>query len=426
MAEVQFFSDNALMNAFMVVSFILFSFLFFMFMTFVIAKLKGRKYEAVRKDLPVSVLVPCYNEEKNISSCLESILGSDYDMSKVEIIVIDDGSKDATGEVVRKIIEKCKANIRLLRGEHKGKSEALNLGMKHAKNELVMSIDGDINLERETMSRLVSPMVRKEVAATNAVAVIRKPKKLIEYFQMIEFTLNNLIRISFSRVFDNSIWFFGAVAVYRKSVVNAVGGFKTDTLTEDMDICLEMYSKGYKIVTVKEARISTLAMPSLKALFRQRMRWYFGALQSLFKNRELLKKQRRSPSVLFLFFNQSWWTFFSFVFFPMTAYQIYYWWPGGAIEAVGYIARWFSLSGPAYVLYKMPEWGLNFLNIFGVMAGIVTFVTSIAALIMFKGRFNIKTVICLFFYFPYTIVQDAIIVTGVVKYMFSKKRYFIS
>ena len=425
MVNVQFFSDGILMNVFMVVSFILFSFLYFLFLTFVVSRIDAKPEKVQKPDKPLSVLIPCYNEEKNIGSCLNSIFRSDYDISKLDIIVIDDGSKDNTLEVVKKMASQSPAPVRIINGKHRGKSEALNLGLALARNELIMSIDADIILEKDTVSKLISPMLNDEIAATNACAVIRNPKKLIEHFQMIEFALNNLIRTSFSQVFNNSIWFFGAVAVYKKSVLAKVGNFKTDTLTEDMDICLEMYNKGYKIVTVRNALISTTAMPSLKMLFKQRMRWYYGALQSLFKNRNLLKEQRRSPSVLFLFFNQYWWTFFAFVFFPMTIYQVHYWWPEGVMEPIFYLFRWFSLSGPIYVLYKIPVWGLNFLNIFGVLSGVITLIMSIASMIMFKGRFSMKTLFCFFFYFPYTIVQDAIIVTGVLKYITVKKKYFI-
>jgi cellulose synthase/poly-beta-1,6-N-acetylglucosamine synthase-like glycosyltransferase len=426
MANIQFFSDSIIMNLFMIISIILFLFLYFQFLTFIVSKIDGKPKSNIKSNFPISVLIPCYNEEKNIRSCLNSIISSDYDITKLDIIVIDDGSEDKTVKVVKKVIADSPVPIKLINGKHKGKSEALNLGLLEVKNDLVMSIDADIILEKDTISKLVFPMIDKKIAATNAVAVIRKPKKFIEHFQMIEFTLNNLIRISFSRVFDNSIWFFGAVAIYRKSVLAKVGNFKTDTLTEDMDICLEMYNKGYKIVTVEDAMISTTAMPSIKMLFKQRMRWYYGALQSLFKNKNLLKERRHSPSVLFLFFNQYWWTFFAFIFFPMTIYQVYYWWPEGTIEAIYYTVRWFSLSGPIYVLYKMPVWGLNFLNIFGVLSGLVTLIMSITSMIMFKGKFSIKTFVCFFFYFPYTILQDAIIVTSVFKYITSKKKYFIN
>jgi peptidoglycan-N-acetylglucosamine deacetylase len=426
MVNIQYYSDNLFMNINMVIGAILFTFLSFLFITYLISLFKKEKNDFIKKKEPLSILIPAYNEEKNIISCLKSILNSDYDLNKFQIIVIDDKSKDETKKLVKEFIFKNqKVDIQLIEGKHQGKSKSLNLGLSYAKNELILSIDADIILKKDTISKLVAPMVYKSVAATNAVARIRNPKKFIEYFQMIEFTLNNLIRTSFSKVFKNSIWFFGAVACYKKSVLNEVGNFKTDTLTEDMDICLEIYNKKYQIVTVPDAIMATNAMSSIRDLFKQRMRWYYGALQSLFKNKELLKRNKVSPPVLFLFVNQIWWTIFSFLFFPMTIYQVYYWWPEGTIEIISYLFRWFSLSGPFYVLYKIPDWGINFLNVFGVSSGIITFIMLIAAITKFKAKINFKTLICLFFYFPYTIIQDAIIVAGVIKYSFSKKKYFI-
>ena len=425
--EIHFFSNDIYMNLSVIVSFVLFSFLSFLFITYILSLLKKKELRRYAGKFPnLSIIIPAYNEEQNIENCLKSVLHSDYPSEDMEIIVVDDKSTDKTAKIVEDIISETTSHkIKLIRGSHKGKPESLNLGLVHAKYEHIMTIDADVILEKNTIKKLVSPMKNEKVAATNSVAAIRNPKSMIEYFQMIEFSLNNLIRTSFSKVYKNSIWFFGAVAVYKKSVLEEIGKFKNDTLTEDMDICLEMYEKNYQIVTVEDAIISTEPCHSIRELFNQRMRWYFGALQSLFKNK-LLLKHRNSPSITFLFFNQIWWTIFSFLFFPMTAYQVYYWFPEQTLEAVFYIMRWFSLAGPVYVLYKIPDWGLNILNIFGVLSGIITLIMSFYAIKKFKSWVNIKTLIALFFYFPYTILINLILISGIVKYTFSKKRYFIN
>ena len=425
--NIHFFSDDIFMNLSVFVSFVLFSFLSFLFVTYILSLFKKKEFNKFVEKFPkLSIIIPAYNEEENIKNCLRSVIYSDYPSEDMDIIVVDDKSTDKTAKIVEDIIAKITSHkIRLIKGSHKGKPESLNLGLSYAKHEYIMSIDADVILEKNTIKKLVSPMRNERVAATNSVAAIRNPKRMIEYFQMIEFSLNNLIRTSFSKVYKNSIWFFGAVAVYRKSVLEEIGKFKNDTLTEDMDICLEMYEKNYQIVTVENAIISTEACSSIAELFNQRMRWYFGALQSLFKNKSLLK-HRNSPSITFLFFNQIWWTIFAFIFFPMTAYQVYYWFPEQTLEAIFYIIRWFSLAGPVYVLYKIPDWGLNILNIFGVLSGIITLVMSFYAIKKFKSWINIKTLIALFFYFPYTILINLILISGIVKYTFSKKRYFIN
>jgi len=354
----------------------------------------------------------------------------------MEIIVADDGSSDNTVKNVKKFIAMHKDfDIRILRCGHYGKSKTVNIAIRQSKYPIVMSVDADVELARDTIQKLILPLQNKRVAATNAVAAIRNPHGLLEHFQMIEFSLNNLIRSTFSNVFDNSIWFYGVVAAYRKDTLEKVGMFKQDTLTEDMDLCLGLYRKDYKIVTVSDAIITTKACSSIRSFFRQRMRWYFGALQSLYKNKTLLSKKRQSASVNFLFFNQLWWTVFAFIFFPMTAYQIYYWFPlgQGLMEPILYIVRWFSVFGPFYVLYKFPQWGLNFLNIFGVMAGVITFIMILLSLKIFWVQdepYTIKkivyTIIGIIFYFPFTIIIDLTIIFGILKYSFSPEHYFIN
>ncbi|MFH1850380.1 MAG: glycosyltransferase [archaeon] len=421
--NISVFSDDPVMNLSVGIFLVLFSFLLFLSGTHLLALFR-RERRWPRKDEPVTVIIPAYNEEKNIGRCLRSVLDSDYE--KMQVIVVDDQSADRTAEIVKKMIaDNTSADICLIRGSHKGKSASLNSGIAKSKYRYILTVDADVIVEQDTIAKMVAPLQDGRVSATNCIAVIRDPKGLIEEYQRIEFFLNNLIRVSFSRVFGNSIWFFGAVACYKRDVLEKIGYFKKDTLTEDMDICLEMYLARYKVVTVADAVISTRACGTLKGLFAQRMRWYFGALQSLVKNRRLLRLQKGSPSVLFLFFNQFWWTFFSFIFLPIIIYQVSYWWPGqGFYGNLLYLIRWFSLWGPFYVLYKIPEWGISLLNIFGVLSGIITLLLTASALRMFSGRPRLMTAIAVVFYFPYTIVINLIIVSGVIKYLRSKKKYF--
>jgi cellulose synthase/poly-beta-1,6-N-acetylglucosamine synthase-like glycosyltransferase len=434
--NVELISDNPIMNVGILISFVLFTFLSFQLITLFRYLIKKKSslgynndYDVFKKDPYISVIIPVYNEEKNIIDCLTSLTNSNYDLSKIEVIVVDDGSIDRTVKLVNSFISsKSSLDISLIKGKHAGKSEALNLGIRESKYDLIVTIDSDIVLSKKTLKKLILPLADNNVVASNCVSLIEKPQNLLEHFQVIEYALNNLIRVSFSSVFDNSIWFFGAVAAYKKEILKSVGYFKKDSLTEDMDICLEIFDKNKKVVTIEDSIITTEPCHSLKELFSQRMRWYYGALQSLFKNKHLLEKERRVPSILFLFFNQIWWTFYSFVFFPLTIYQVFYWFPSlseGFLNSFFYLFRWFSLSGPFYVLYKMPVWGFSLLNFFGVSSGIITFIMALFALKKFKAKINLLTLVALFFYFPYNIINNLIIVFSIFKYKFSKNKYFI-
>ena len=426
--NIQLLSTDPIMNLAAALSFILFLFILFLFMVKIVGIFRRETHSHARAGKPpVSILIPAYNEEHAITSCLAAIVTSSYPKKLYEIIVIDDESTDRTAHLVEQFIaDHPTVSVRIIHGMHHGKSAALNLGLTHAVHDLVITIDADVKIAHDTITKLTAPMGNEHVAASNAVAIIHKPQRMIEYFQMIEFTLNNLIRSSFSRVFKNSIWFFGAVACYKKNILTSIGGFKQHTLTEDMDLSLELFSKGYRIITVENAVIATDARPGVAELFTQRMRWYYGALQSLFKHRALLTTHTRRPEILFLFINQWWWTLFAFLFFPLTAYQVYYWFPAQTADAALYLLRWFTLWGPFYVLWHIPDWGLSTLNIFGVLSGLLTLTMSVTALVWFRGEKHPKTLLALALYFPYTILLNAILIAGIGRYAFAKKKYFIN
>ena len=112
----------------------------------------------------------------------------------------------------------------------------------------------------------------------------------------------------------------------------------------------------------------------------------------------------------------------------MIIYQVNYWLPynSQSLWALsGYLFRWFSLSGPFYVIYKIPVWGISYYSIFGVMSGIISAVMIISAIKMFKDRINFKNLLAIFFYFPYTIALNMIIFISLLRFKFWKNKFFI-
>jgi cellulose synthase/poly-beta-1,6-N-acetylglucosamine synthase-like glycosyltransferase len=399
---------------------VLFAFLLFVFIVFIFSAFTRKQHPDFEPE--VSIIIPAYNEGKNIEACLDSVYASDYPISKTEVIVIDDGSTDSTKEIVKRY-----AAVKLLTQNHKGKSEALNLGLKHAKHDFIVSIDADSILNPECIRDLVKPLAEKDVGATTGTSRVKNIHNIWTVFQNIEYHYNNLIRKCFSSVFKHGIWFFGALACYRKSALKRIGGFKIDTLTEDMDIALELYKAKYRTIHVHTAFCYTIVPSTLKQLYSQRSRWWMGVLQALTKNR-ILFSHKSSPSVLFLFVNQFWWSFYAILSLPVILYQVNYWLPYNTqtfSALFGYLFRWFSLVGPFYVIYKIPEWGLSFYSFFGVFSGIISAILIVASIKMFKDRLNMPNFLALLFYFPYTIVLNMIISASLITHQFSKKKYFI-
>lgn len=409
-------------------SFIFAALFLFLFTVLIISTISMFKKEKQTNQEPaVSIIIPCYNERKNIKSCLDAIYSSDYPKEKMEFIVVDDGSTDDTREILE-AYKKTQPLLKIIKGNHEGKAESLNKGVKIAKYNIVFTVDADTLIKKDTLRKLVQPFSFKNVGATNGSCVVRNKKCLLGMFQNIEYHYNNLIRKSFSTLFRNGIWFYGAFACYRKDLLEKIGYFKKDTLTEDADIALEIYASGYKTVNVHHAYGLVKAPSTLRSLVKQRMRWWIGVLQALKKNKSLFSR-KSSPSILFFFINQYWWSVYAVVSLPLIVYQFNYWLPYNTETfsmTFMYTFRWFSFLGPVHVLYMIPEWGISLYSIFGVLSGIITVVLITSAFFMFRERPSIRTLIGIFFYFPYTIVLNTIIIISLVKIKFLKKRYFIN
>jgi len=412
--------DNIIMGVGSFIFALLFLFLMLVFITSMLSLFKKQK--KIDYEPAVSVVIPCYNEEKNIKSCLDAVYASDY-KNKIEVIVVDDGSTDKTAEIVKHY-----KNIKLIKGKHKGKSEALNRGVKQAIHNIIFAVDADTIIDKTTLKKLVQPFIDQNVGATNGSCIARNKNSLLGMFQNIEYYYNNLIRKSFSVLFNNGIWFYGAFACYRKDILKKIGYFKKDSMTEDADVALEIYAAGYKTINVHDAFGHVLVPSTIKSFIKQRTRWWTGVLQALKKNRHLFSK-KSSPSILFLFINQYWWSMYSIIVLPLILYQFYYWLPYNltSLFAFGnYTFRWFSLLGPLYVLYKIPEGWLSIYNVFGVFSGIISAFLITKALLLFKEKPSLKNIIAIFFYFPYTIILNTIIIISLLSIVFLRKKYFIN
>ncbi len=415
--QIQYFTDSIIMNIAIILFFFVFLMLSTIFIVFVISLFKKKHYKEFQPE--ASVIIPSYNEEKNIQKCLLSIFNSNYPLQKLEVIVVDDKSTDNTRKIVEKL--QTKYDIKILTGQHKGKSEALNLGIKHSTKEYIITIDADTFVEKNFVTQVLKPFADRKVGATNAVALIKNPKTLVENFQAVEYGFNNLIRKSFSELFQNGIWFFGASACFRKDVLMKVGNFRKNVLTEDLDISLRIFDAGYDIITA-DAYSYTEPCRTWAELFRQRLRWFTGGLQCSTKHRKMIRKA--SFAVGYLFVEKYFWAFYSVISLPLITYQVFYWMPKGFFNIVYYIVRWFSIFGPFHVIYMIPQWGLSLSNIFGVSTGIISSILIIAAIIRFNIRINIQKILAIIFYFPYTIFLNLALAFSIIRFFKNRTETF--
>ena len=400
--------------------FVLFAFLMFVFIVYLASLFIRRNFPAFEP--LISVVVPAFNEEKNIAACIDSVFASNYPLDMLEVIVVDDGSTDSTIKIAESY-----SSVRCVSAPHSGKAVALTVGAKAARHEFLLTIDADTVLEKECIRNLIKPLSEQSIGAVTGMCRVKNRSSILGMFQNIEYHYNNLIKNSFSVVFNNGIWFFGALACYRKSAIAKVGYFKPDTLAEDMDIVLELKKEGFKTYSVKDAVSDTIVPDTLMGFYRQRSRWWLGTLQALIRNKELFSF-KSSPSVIFLYINQFWWSFYSFVSLPIIIYQVFYWLPfnSESIASIfSYLFRWFSLAGPAYVVYKIPQWGISYYSFFGVMGGLISAFMILASIRLFKDKLRLGNAFALFFYFPYTIVLNLVTFISLLRFKSTRARFFI-
>ena len=282
--------------------------------------------------IPVSIVVPAYNEEITVVDTVQSLLALDY--KQYEIIVVDDGSKDQTAQklidafhmhkIYRPIHKEipCQAeegmweaevdevNITLIRKKNGGKADALNMGINASRYAYFVCMDADSILQYDSISRIVRPLlVEDDVVAVGGVVrpangVTLKNGRLIEYhlpknllacMQVLEYDRSFLAsRILFDK-FNGSLIISGAFGLFKRDLVIAVGGYDRSTMGEDMELVVRLHEyclandMPYSIKYATDAVCWSQAPESLKDLCKQRKRWHLGLFQTMFKHKDIMK-----------------------------------------------------------------------------------------------------------------------------------------
>lgn len=288
--------------------------------------------------MPISVLVPAFNEEVLIVDSLRNLLVLEYKL--YEIIIIDDGSTDQTLENLlmafpfketnkpirlkikcEKLLAVYEAEINqikvtLIKKENGGKSDALNMGINVSKYPYFVTLDADSVLQADSLEKIIQPILSDEkVIAVGGMVRVAQTVKMkdglvldyripwhpIEGMQVVEYDRSFLASRILLDQFNGNLIISGAFGLYKKDIVIAVGGYKIDTIGEDMELVMRIHAfmlgneRDYKIHYQPEA-ICWSQMPSrLRDIFTQRRRWYFGLFQSLFSYPEMVSRFRYKP-----------------------------------------------------------------------------------------------------------------------------------
>ncbi len=246
----------------------------------------------------VSITVPCYNEERSVVKTVNSLLALDYPKNKLKVIVVDDGSTDATWEVVQRF--KDHPQVDIYHKENGGKHTAVNYGLERTDATFVGCLDADSFVAKDALKSIMKYFRDPEVMAVTPAIKIYNPKSIISKIQNVEYILSIFIRKMLGMM-DAIQVTPGPFSIFRKKVFDTLGPYKQAYNTEDMEIAMRMHKHHMKIVNSHTASVYTLGPKTLRNLLKQRVRWIYGFLKNASDYREIFFRRKYGNLGLFTF-----------------------------------------------------------------------------------------------------------------------------
>lgn len=241
----------------------------------------------------VSVIVPAYNEERTIEKTLSSLIGLDWPKDKLEILVMDDGSKDKTGAIVKRFIRRHKNEPVFLHQQmNQGKAAAMNNALKILKGEYFACLDADSFIQPQALKHIIHWHEKDpHLAITTPVMKIATPKNWVQKFQRLEYMTGMLLTKLMSYMDANYVA-PGPFSTYKTAIIRKLGGFDEDNLVEDQEIAYRAQHHHYRIRQVPHAIVETVGPDTLRKLDRQRNRWFKGTLLNIVKYKHMIGRKK--------------------------------------------------------------------------------------------------------------------------------------
>lgn len=290
--------------------------IFYSFLDHIEAIQRGdaRYTESELNSLPmVTLVVPAFNEGVVIQAALRSLLELDY--PNYEIIVVDDGSTDDTYAKAMEMARQSRdIQLRVIRKPNAGKAQALNTGMSLARGELILNMDGDAKLSRNTLRACVRHFRDPRVGAVAGNVKVINRDNIWSRIQALEY-IEGLAMARKAQSFTRTVNIIpGPLGMFRKSVLMEVGGYDHHTFAEDCDLTLKLLMRGWHIIYEAKAVAWVETPMRLLNLLKQRYRWTRGILQATAKHRWALWHPRKAGVNFYIL----WYMLFEGIIWPFS------------------------------------------------------------------------------------------------------------
>ncbi len=363
------------------------------------------------KPVPVSIVMPCYNEEKTIGAAIESLLGLDYPKNLMEIIVVDDKSKDNSAKIARQYASRYK-NVRVIVNKRNSgrAAEPTNIGIMAAKYDYIAVADADSTPEKDALRKMIGFLQNEQdVAGVTCAVLARKPRNFMQKLQAVEYGV-----IAWTRKlldFVDSVYVTpGPFAVYKKDKLIEIGLFDTKNMTQDIEIVWRMLSHGYKARMCLATRVYSETPDSLRGWFKQRIRWNIGGTQCILKYWRFIFRKGMFGAFIIPFFSFS-------LFLGLFGLGLFAYLAGRKI-LLEYLATKYSLYAQTAILrFQELTFAPSVLNFFGISLFFLGLFLAIFALNeMSLMQWRKENVFNLLFYsLVYLTVHPFIVVVGLYK-----------
>jgi biofilm PGA synthesis N-glycosyltransferase PgaC len=258
-------------------------------------------YAVGNEDLPrITLLVPAYRDAATLDGTLSGLHELDY--PDYEVLVIDDGSPDATAEIARGHVRR-DTRFRLLRKEvTEGKAMAMNDAIPLATGEIVVVVHADARLHEQALRYIAAHFVRlPRVGAVTGNPQVANRTTLLAELQTLELTSIVSVLHRAQVVWGRMLAVPGVISAFRKSALTDIGMFDPTMITEDVDLTWRLQRRFYDVRYEPRALVDLTVPTTLRALWRQRRRWATGLTQVMRRHQGLLRSwpsRRQWPTMI--------------------------------------------------------------------------------------------------------------------------------